>query len=68
MTQASLIGASNPGAGTTASVPDPGVQPQNLPEPGPLALFVLVLCASAMKAGSSRLARGLAHARVGSLR
>jgi hypothetical protein len=64
MTQASPIAASDPGANTTASVPDPAVQPQNLPEPGPVALFVLVLCASAMKAGSPRLARRLApHAK-----
>jgi hypothetical protein len=48
-TQASLMISSDPNADPIGGRSDSGVVPANLPEPGALALFAIVLFTSAMK-------------------
>jgi hypothetical protein len=50
MPQAASFISSSTNGDAIAGGPDSGVQPQNVPEPGALALFAVVLFTSAMKA------------------
>jgi len=57
MTQAGRIFTGSPNADPIVVSPDRGVGPQNLPEPGPLALLALLLLGSAMRAALRRPSR-----------
>jgi hypothetical protein len=53
-TQASQMVPADPTTGAIAGPSDVGVRPQNLPEPGAIAIFLCVFLASAMKAAVRR--------------